>query len=120
MIAWLYGFWAALLYTVAIVGLGGIFVELYGDVAVRVAPISRPEAARMVASLRGAQILAGARGRASADVDSLVDALLRVAQLLVDFPEIAELDVNPLRVFEEGRGSRALDARVIPGAAAPG
>lgn len=98
---------------VVLVGLGGIFVEIYGDVAVRVAPITRPAAAQMVASLRGARLLTGARGRAPADVDALVDALLRVAQLLVDFPEIAELDVNPLRVFDAGAGCRALDARVI-------
>lgn len=98
---------------VVLAGLGGIFVEIYGDVAVRVAPISRRAAAQMIADLRGARLLTGARGRAPADVDALVDALLRVAQLLVDFPEIAELDVNPLRVFDAAAGCRALDARVI-------
>ncbi len=98
---------------VVLVGLGGIFVEIIGEVEVRVAPISRQTAEEMVERLRGFQILKGVRGRQPADIRSLIDALLRLSQLLCDFPRIQEIDVNPLRVFEEGSGSRALDARVI-------
>ena len=98
---------------VLLAGLGGIFVEIIGEAAVRVAPISRSEAEQMIDSLRGAQILRGARGRRPADMNSLLDALLRLSQLLQDFPEILELDINPLRVFHEGEGCLALDARLI-------
>lgn len=98
---------------VVLVGLGGIFTEFFEEVAVRVAPISRAEAYEMIASLRGSQILYGARGHRKADVDSVVDTLLRLSQLLSDFPEIKEIDINPLKVFHDGEGSRALDARII-------
>jgi acetyltransferase len=98
---------------VVLVGLGGIFVEIFEEVQVRVAPISRRAAGEMVSSLRGAGLLRGARGHKPADIDALVEALLRLSQLLVDFPEIHELDINPLRVFHENGGCRALDARII-------
>jgi acyl-CoA synthetase (NDP forming) len=98
---------------VVLVGLGGIFVEVFSEAVVRVAPISRREAREMVESLRGYPILKGARGHKPADVDSLIEALLRLSQLLTDFPEIKELDINPLRVFHEREGCRALDARII-------
>ena len=98
---------------VVLLGLGGIFVEVFEEVVVRVAPLSRDDAVEMIDSLRGAQILKGARGQEPADLDAVVDALLRLSQLLMDFPEIKELDINPLRVFEEGKGCQALDARVI-------
>jgi len=98
---------------VVLVGLGGIFVEIFDEAIVRVAPLSRRVAKEMVDNLRGAQILKGARGHKPSDVDALVDALLRISQLLVDFPEIQELDVNPLRLFHEKDGCSALDARII-------
>jgi acetate---CoA ligase (ADP-forming) len=98
---------------VVLVGLGGIFVEVLEEVVVRVAPISRREAHEMVQSLRGYAVLAGARGSQPADIPALEEALLRLSQLLSDFPEIKELDINPLRVFQAGDGCRALDARVI-------
>jgi acetyltransferase len=98
---------------VLLAGLGGIFVEIFEESQVRVAPISRREAKEMIQGLRGYQILAGARGHKPADIDALVETLLRLSQLLTDFPEIKELDINPLRVFHEGEGCRALDARII-------
>jgi acetyltransferase len=98
---------------VVLVGLGGIFVEIFEEVAVRVAPISRRDAMEMIEELRGAPILKGARGHKRSDIDAVVDALLRLSQLLVEFPEIRELDVNPLRVFHEDGGCCALDARII-------
>jgi acyl-CoA synthetase (NDP forming) len=100
---------------VVMVGLGGIFVEIFEEAVVRVAPISRPVALEMIESLRGAQILKGARGHRPADIEAVVEALLRLSQLMTDFPEIKELDINPLRVFHQGEGVRALDARVILG-----
>jgi acetyltransferase len=98
---------------VVLVGLGGIFVEIIGEAVMRVAPITEGEARQMLEELRGVQILRGARGHGASDIDAIVEALLRVSQLLVDFPEIKELDINPLRVFAVGEGCRALDARVV-------
>ncbi len=98
---------------VVVVGLGGIFVEILNEVSVRVAPLASWEAREMIEEFRGAQILKGARGDQASDIEAVVDALLRLAQLLQDFPEIQEVDINPLRVFYENEGCRALDARML-------
>jgi acetate---CoA ligase (ADP-forming) len=98
---------------VVLAGLGGIFVEVLEEVAVRVAPITRREAEEMLASLRGYALLEGARGQAAADIPAVIEALLRLSQLLNDFPQIKEIDINPLRVFPAGQGCVALDGRVI-------
>ncbi|HEX9091806.1 MAG TPA: acetate--CoA ligase family protein, partial [Anaerolineales bacterium] len=98
---------------VVLVGLGGIFVEVIEEVALRVAPITAREAAEMIDELRGAPILKGARGHKPSDIAAVSDALLRLSQLMVDFPEIRELDINPLRVFQDNNGCRALDARIM-------
>ena len=95
------------------VGLGGIFVEVFNEVVVRVAPISKEDSAEMVRSLRGYHLLAGARGQPPADISAVEDFLLRLSRLLVDFPQINEIDINPLRVLEQGQGVCALDARLI-------
>ena len=100
---------------VLLLGLGGIFVEILEEVVVRIAPLPRSTAEEMVESLRGVQILKGARGHKPADIEALVEALLRLSQLLNDFPEIKELDINPLRLFPENEGCSALDARMIVG-----
>ncbi len=93
--------------------MGGIFVEILEEVMVRVAPITMSDAWEMIDELRGAQILSGVRGEQPSDNKALVEALLRLSQLLVDFPEIQEVDINPLRVFYASEGCRALDARII-------
>jgi len=98
---------------VVLIGLGGIFVEIFEEAVMRVAPISALEASEMIEELRGYPILAGARGHKPSDIAAVRDALLRLSQLLTDFPEILELDINPLRVFHEQGGCRALDARMI-------
>ena len=98
---------------VVLIGLGGIFVEVLEEVSLRVAPITRQEAREMIDELRGAPILKGARGHKPSDIQAVSEALLRLSQLLIDFPEISELDINPLRVFQENNGCRALDARVM-------
>ena len=90
-------------------GLGGILVEALRDVVFRLAPLSATDAREMVAGIRGVAILEGVRGEPPADRDALVDAVRRVAQLAVDFPEIEEMDVNPLLAFENG--AIAVDAR---------
>ena len=96
-------------------GLGGIYVEALKDVAFRVAPFSRQEADEMIHEIRAYPLLEGVRGEPQADHEAMVDALLRISQLVTDFPEIVELDVNPLMVFEEGRGAMAIDMRLVLG-----
>jgi acetyltransferase len=98
---------------VVVFGLGGIFVELLHEVVVRVAPITRQDAQEMIDQLRGGGILKGARGQAPADLEAIIEGLLRLSGLLCDFPEIKEIDINPLRVYPEGDGCLALDARII-------
>jgi acyl-CoA synthetase (NDP forming) len=98
---------------VLMLGLGGIFVEVMEDVSFRVLPVSLEDAQEMIAELKGYRILEGFRGSKPADMDALTDIILRLAQLLKDFPEIKELDINPLMVFEEGKGLQALDARIV-------
>lgn len=98
---------------VVLVGMGGIFVEIFEQASLRVAPITKTEAHAMLDELSGIQILKGARGGKPFDLEAAVDAILRLSQLLVDFPQIRELDMNPLRIFHETEGCCALDARMI-------
>jgi acyl-CoA synthetase (NDP forming) len=93
-------------------GIGGVFVEVLGDVTFRVPPFDRAEARRMVTELRGSPLLTGVRGRPAADVGALVDAIMRVQRLAVDLAgEVAELDINPLVV--RPKGAVAVDALVV-------
>jgi len=94
-------------------GLGGIYVELLKDVSFRVAPLTAGQARRMVEETRSAAILKGFRGSGPADVDALVDCLLRLSRLAVDHAELAEFDVNPLKVFPAGEGVVAVDVRFV-------
>ena len=98
---------------VLLFGMGGVLVEVMRDVALRVCPISRLDAEEMVAQVRGSRLLHGFRGRPKADVESLVDTLIRVSDLAVNLEGvIAEMDINPLAVLPEGQGVKALDALV--------
>ena len=92
-------------------GLGGVFVEAIRDVVFRIAPIQPLDAHDMVRAIRGVAILDGIRGAPPVDFAALVDVLLRVSQLALDVPEIAELDINPLLAFADG--VVAVDARVL-------
>jgi 4-hydroxybutyryl-CoA synthetase (ADP-forming) len=93
-------------------GLGGIYVELLKDVVFRIAPIDEQEAIRMVQSIKTIKILKGVRGEKPSDLKAIVDSLQRLSQLVTDFPEIEEFDMNPLLVLEEGKGARAVDVRI--------
>jgi len=93
-------------------GLGGIYVEILKDVSFRIAPLSREEAEEMVNEVKSIQLLKGARGERPSDVKAVVDVILRVARLVTDFPEIVEMDINPLMVLEEGKGAMAVDMRI--------
>ena len=93
-------------------GLGGIYVEVLKDVSFRIAPIDHREAALMISEVRTYQLLRGVRGEEPADIPSIVDSLLRLSQLVTDFPEIIEMDINPLMVMTSGQGSVAVDSRI--------
>jgi acetyltransferase len=93
-------------------GLGGIYVEVLKDVSFRVAPFGRRHARQMVDEVRSAPLLRGARGERPCDLDAIVTCLLILSQLVTDFPEIVEMDVNPLKVGEPGTGAVAVDARI--------
>jgi len=96
-------------------GLGGIYVEVLKDVTFRVAPIDRREAMEMISEIRAYNLLRGVRGEAPSDMEAIADTLLRVSQLVTDFPEVAEMDINPLIVFEQGRGVLGIDMRLVLG-----
>jgi 4-hydroxybutyryl-CoA synthetase (ADP-forming) len=93
-------------------GLGGIYVEVLKDVNFRLAPISQSEAKDMIESIKTIKLLKGARGEKPSDIVSIIDCLLRLSQLVTDFPEIEEFDINPLLVLEEGKGCRVVDVRI--------
>jgi acyl-CoA synthetase (NDP forming) len=91
--------------------LGGIFVELLKDVTFRVAPIDEQEAAEMVVGVKAFPLLNGYRGSKPADVKAIVNLLLCVSKLVMDHPEIKELDLNPILVYPQG--AKTVDARII-------
>jgi acetyltransferase len=94
-------------------GLGGIYVETLRDVTFMVAPLTRQEAEEMLTQVRAHALLDGVRGQPPMDKSAIVDALLRISQLVEDFPEIIEMDINPLMVYHQGEGALALDMRLV-------
>ena len=98
---------------VVMFGLGGLFVEIFKDVSFRVAPVGPRSAAEMIRDIRAFQMLAGARGKAPRDIQSVELCIQRLSRLALDFPEIKELDVNPLIVRNEGEGCFVADARIM-------
>jgi 4-hydroxybutyrate---CoA ligase (ADP-forming) len=83
------------------------------DVVFRIVPIDEQEAINMVESIKTIKLLKGVRGEKSSDLRAISDSLQRLSQLVVDFPEIKEFDINPLLVLEVGKGARVVDARII-------
>jgi acetate---CoA ligase (ADP-forming) len=94
-------------------GLGGIYVETLRDVTFRIAPLSRQEAEEMLTQIKARALLDGVRGQPAMDKDAIVDILLKISQLVIDFPEIIEMDINPLVVYPQGEGVLALDMRLV-------
>lgn len=93
-------------------GLGGIYVEILKDVSFRIAPIIESDAREMIEEIKTIKLLKGARGAKPSDINSIVEILLKISQLVTDFPEIMEMDINPLFVKAEGLGSIAGDVRI--------
>lgn len=94
-------------------GMGGIYVELFKDVSFRVAPLNAVQARRMIAETKAGTLLSGYRGQPPADTEAIVDVILKISQLALDFPVIQEIEINPLSVGQQGQGAIALDGRVI-------
>ncbi|WP_099211853.1 acetate--CoA ligase family protein [Thermococcus henrietii] len=95
-------------------GLGGIFVEVLKDVTFRIIPITERDARKMIKEIKSYPILAGARGEEPADIDAIVDLLLKVSQLVDELRDyIKEMDLNPVFLYEKGKGAVVVDARII-------
>ncbi len=95
-------------------GLGGVFVEILADVAIRIPPISSAEARRALESLKGAKVFSGVRGAPPADLEALADMAARLSWLAHDLrDELTELDLNPVVVLPQGQGAFAVDALVV-------
>ena len=92
-------------------GLGGIYVELLKDVSFRVIPVTDADAEEMIGGIKTARMLKGFRSITERDTAAIKDVLLRVSQMCCDFPDIGEMDINPLIVLEKGKGAIAVDAR---------
>ena len=93
-------------------GLGGIYVEVLKDVTFRLCPVGLDDAHRMMTETRSFGLLRGARGQPRADLDAVADAISRVSELALDYPEVLELDINPLIVGAAGEGVWAVDVRI--------
>jgi acyl-CoA synthetase (NDP forming) len=92
-------------------GLGGIFVELLNDVTFRIAPITQEDAQEMVTKVKAYPLLKGYRNTPPADIDTIINILLNTSKLVMDYPEIKELDLNPIMAYE--KGAKTVDARII-------
>jgi acetyl coenzyme A synthetase (ADP forming)-like protein len=93
-------------------GLGGIYVNYLKDVAFRLAPMNEREAQQMMEETKSYSLLKGVRGETPADIDKLREAILRIGHLVWDFPELQDLDINPIFVYDEGKGCSALDVKI--------
>ncbi|MCL5408471.1 MAG: acetate--CoA ligase family protein [Candidatus Omnitrophica bacterium] len=96
-------------------GLGGIFVELLKDVIFKIIPVTQDEAFQMVSGIKEAKLLTGYRNTPEADIEEIVETILKVSHLCENHPEISEIDLNPLIVKEKGRGLVMVDTRIIIG-----
>lgn len=92
-------------------GLGGIFVEILKDISFRILPLEERDAREMITEIKGYEILKGVRGEGPKDIKAMKNLLLKISQLALENPEISEIDLNPVFVFE--KGLQVIDARII-------
>ena len=97
---------------VVMLGMGGIYVEILKDVTFRLAPFTDQEANDMISSIKTKKLLEGVRGEKPSDVEKLSECIQRLSQLVTDFREIKELDMNPVLVMQKGEGCKILDVRI--------
>ena len=96
---------------VAMFGLGGIFVEVLKDISFRILPIEERDAGEMITGIKGYEILKGARGEAPKDIKAIKILLMKISQLSIENPQIKEIDLNPVFVFD--KGLQVVDVRMI-------
>jgi len=94
-----------------VVGTGGIYTEVFRDIARSLAPVNRSEAERMIKSLRLYPIIKGFRGKQAADMSAILDTMVELSRLAMDHPEIVELDLNPVLAGPEG--CWCVDCRIV-------
>ena len=94
-------------------GMGGIYVEVLKDVVFRITPVTDSEARDMVSLIKTGKLLQGVRGEKPSDVQKLSECIEKISQLVTDFEEIQELDLNPVLVFEKGKGCKVVDVRIV-------
>ncbi|MGC8810105.1 MAG: acetate--CoA ligase family protein [bacterium] len=94
-------------------GLGGIYVEVMKDVTFRALPINQKEARKMIKEIRAYPLLMGVRGEEKKDIEVIVHTLLKVGAILQEFPMISDLEINPFVIYEQGRGGKAVDVRIM-------
>ena len=94
-------------------GLGGIFVEVLKDVSFRIAPVTKYDAETMLTEIKAAKILDGYRGTPPRDKEALVDIIVKLSKFMEDYELVTDVDLNPIMSFEEGRGAKIADARVL-------
>ena len=97
---------------VIMLGMGGIYVEILKDVTFRLAPLTDQEANDMISSIKTKKLLEGVRGEKPSDIEKLSECIQRLSQLVTDFQEIKELDMNPVLVMEKDQGCKILDVRI--------
>lgn len=98
---------------VVLLGMGGIYTEIFQDTALRLVPIGRSEPYEMIDELRISPIVKGARGQEGYDKDAIADIVHKLSQLMSDFPDIQEIDINPVFVYKKGQGVQAVDWRIL-------
>jgi acetate---CoA ligase (ADP-forming) len=94
-------------------GLGGVYVEVMRDIAFRACPLSRQETHRMISQIRSYPLLLGVRGEKRKDIDATADTILKVGAILQQCPDISDIEINPLVVYSQGEGVRAVDVRIL-------
>ncbi|RLG77326.1 MAG: acetyl-CoA synthetase [Thermoprotei archaeon] len=94
-------------------GLGGIFVEVLRDVSFRLAPVTPIDAEEMIREIKAYNVLEGYRGKPPRDIEALKDIIMKTSQLMLENPEIQDIDLNPIMAFERGKGAKVADIRII-------
>jgi len=97
---------------VILFGLGGFIVEAIRDAILRICPIDAEEAGRMFEETKGSRIMSGFRGQPPADLEPMKTCLSRVSRMLIEHPEVQNLDINPMLIFDKGQGCLAVDVKI--------
>ncbi len=98
---------------IVMAGMGGIYVEVMKDVAFRSAALNKNEALKMISETRSYALLLGARGEDQKDIDVVVDSVIKAATIIRKVPRISDIEINPIVVYEKGKGVKAVDVRIL-------